>query len=297
MVLVAGALLGRMNFHAWILFVPLWLTFSYTICAFSIWSPRGWLFKIGLIDYSVALSSTFLRGSLVSSRHIACVITIMHVGPRAMKDRERFLPNNIVLMLAWAGLVWIGWSGFNGGDPYTASVDASLVVLNTHVCTTMSLITWLFLDILFFGKPSVIGATQGMITGLVCITPTADTILGGQDSQHYIGLAYGIFMGRPKEGFRQMGVQLLGIAFVLVLNVSITCTVCRLVNVIVPLRLHEDELQVGDDAVHGEVAYALWSDGEKLETTTANEPFSFTFQKNHEWPTVELKSSSEIQLE
>lgn len=100
----------------------------------------------------------------------------MQVGPRAVKDRERFPPNNILLMLAGAGLLWMGWSGFNGGDPYAASIDASLAVLNTHVCTAMSLLTWLFLDILFFGKPSVIGATQGMITGLVCNTPAAGTI-------------------------------------------------------------------------------------------------------------------------
>jgi Amt family ammonium transporter len=72
-------------------------------------------------------------------------------------------------MLAGAGLLWMGWSGFNGG----VSTDASLAVLNTHVCTATSLLTWLLLDILFFGKPSVIGATQGMITGLVCITPAA----------------------------------------------------------------------------------------------------------------------------
>jgi len=91
----------------------------------------------------------------------------MQVGPRAVKDRERFPPNNILLM---------AYHGFNGGDPYAASIDASLAVLNTHVCTAMSLLTWLFLDILFFGKPSVIGATQGMITGLVCNTPAAGTI-------------------------------------------------------------------------------------------------------------------------
>lgn len=68
-----------------------------------------------------------------------------------------------------------GMAGFNGGDPYTVSTDVSLAVLNTHVCTATSLLTWLPLDILFFGKPSVIGATQGMITGLVCITPAAGT--------------------------------------------------------------------------------------------------------------------------
>ncbi|TKY52675.1 Ammonium transporter 3 member 1 [Spatholobus suberectus] len=352
LILIAGALLGRMNFHAWMLFVPLWLTFSYTICAFSIWSTGGWLFKMGLIDYSGGFVIHLSSG--VAGFTAAC-----WVGPRAMKDRERFPPNNILLMLAGAGLLWMGWTGFNGGDPYTASIDASLAILNTHVCTAMSLLTWLSLDILFFGKPSVIGATQGMITGLVCITPAAGVVqgwaaiimgvmsgsipwytmmvlhkeirllklvddtmavfhthavagcLGGilagffadpklcrlfyqvQDWQHYTGLGYGIFTGRAKAGFRQMGVQLLGIVFVILLNVVTTTIVCRLVKIIVPLRLHEDDLQVGDDAVHGEVAYALWGDGEKLET--ANE--ALTFEKNHEWPTVELETSSDAQLE
>lgn len=76
-------------------------------------------------------------------------------------------------MLAGAGLLWMGWSGFNGGGPYAANIDASLAVLNTHVCTATSLLVWLFLDVFFFEKPSVIGAVQGMITGLVCITPAA----------------------------------------------------------------------------------------------------------------------------
>lgn len=97
----------------------------------------------------------------------------MQVGPRLTKDRQSFPPNNILLMLAGAGLLWMGWTGFNGGDPYAASIDASLAALNTHVCAATSLLTWLILDVVFFGKPSVIGAVQGMITGLVCITPAA----------------------------------------------------------------------------------------------------------------------------
>ncbi|KAJ1385534.1 Blood group Rhesus C/E/D polypeptide [Sesbania bispinosa] len=352
LILIAGALLGRMNFYAWMLFVPLWVTFSYTICAFSIWSTNGWLFKMGLIDYSGGFVIHLSSG--VAGFTAAC-----WVGPRAIKDRERFPPNNILLMLAGAGLLWMGWTGFNGGDPYTVSIDASLAVLNTHVCTAMSLLTWLLLDILFFGKPSVIGATQGMITGLVCITPAAGVVqgwaailmgmmsgsipwytmmvlhkeirvlkqvddtmaifhthavagcLGGilagffadpklcrlfyqvPDWQHYTGLAYGIMGGRAKAGFKQMGVQLLGIVFVILLNVTITSIVCLLVRMIVPLRLSEDELQIGDDAVHGEVAYALWGDGQKLETV--NEILAF--ERNHEWPNVELKTSSEVQLE
>lgn len=98
---------------------------------------------------------------------------MVQVGPRLNKDRERFPPNNLLLMLAGAGLLWMGWTGFNGGDPYSAGIDASLAVLNTHACTATSLLTWVFLDVIFFKKPSVIGAVQGMITGLVCITPAA----------------------------------------------------------------------------------------------------------------------------
>ncbi|KAK7393489.1 hypothetical protein VNO78_22047 [Psophocarpus tetragonolobus] len=68
----------------------------------------------------------------------------------------------------------MGWTGFNGGDPYAATIDASLAFLNTHVCMAMSLLTWLFLDILFFSH----WATQGVITGLVCITPAAGVVQG-----------------------------------------------------------------------------------------------------------------------
>jgi ammonia channel protein AmtB len=95
------------------------------------------------------------------------------VGPRAQKDRERFPPNNILFTLTGAGLLWMGWAGFNGGGPYAANVVASMSVLNTNICTAMSLLVWTCLDVVFFKKPSVVGAVQGMITGLVCITPAA----------------------------------------------------------------------------------------------------------------------------
>jgi len=97
----------------------------------------------------------------------------VQVGPRLTKDRQSFPPNNINLMLFGAGLLWMGWTGFNGGDPFVAGVDASLAVLNTHICAATSLLTWLALDVIFFRKASVIGVVQGMVTGLVCITPAA----------------------------------------------------------------------------------------------------------------------------
>lgn len=170
-ILVGGSLLGRMNFRAWMLFVPLWLTFSYTIVAFSIWCPDGWLAEMGIIDFSGGYVIHLSAG-------IAGFTAAYWVGPRAESDREVSQPNNIILMLAGAGLLWMGWSGFNGGGPFSASTIASLAILNTHVCTATSLLTWIFLDTFFVGKPSVLGAIQGMITGLVCITPGAGVVQG-----------------------------------------------------------------------------------------------------------------------
>jgi Amt family ammonium transporter len=81
-------------------------------------------------------------------------------------------------MLVGAGILWTGWNGFNGGDPYSANADAGAAVLNTNICTAMSVLIWTLLDITFFKKPAVIGAVQGMITGLVAITPAAGVIAG-----------------------------------------------------------------------------------------------------------------------
>lgn len=334
LVLIAGALLGRMNFHAWMIFVPLWLTFSYTISAYSIWYPDGWLSKMGIID--------FAGGYVI---HVASGVSgftaAYWVGPRSIKDRETFIPNNILSMLTGVGFVWIGWTGFNGGAPFVASTDASLAILNTHICTATSLLTWLILDIIFFKKPSVLGATQGIITGLVCITPGAgvvqgwaaiimgllsgsipwytmmilqkkspllmkvdDTLgvlhthaiagmLGGiltgifaepklsrifylvENWQHYIGFAYGIQSGRFGAGLKQLGIQILGLVFVICLNVVMTTLICLLIKVVVPLRLDEEALHMGDDSVHGEEAYALYGDGEKRENFKENTVYGF----------------------
>ncbi|KAL6007679.1 Ammonium transporter [Asimina triloba] len=168
LIILAGSLLGRMNIRAWMAFVPLWLTFSYTVGAFSLWGG-GFLFHWGVVDYSGGYVIHLSSG-------IAGFVAAYWVGPRSTKDRERFPPNNVLLMMTGAGLLWMGWTGFNGGDPYSANVDSSMAVLNTHICASTSLLMWTCLDVIFFKKPSVIGAVQGMITGLVCITPGAEYI-------------------------------------------------------------------------------------------------------------------------
>ncbi|KAE8705541.1 Ammonium transporter 3 member 3 [Hibiscus syriacus] len=197
---------------------------------------------------------------------------------------------------------------------------------SSHVCTATSLLTWLLLDCIFFGKPSVLGAIQGMITGLVFITPAAGVVqcweaiimgtvsesvpwyttmvlhnkvkllksvddpiaifhthavAGGlgsiltgffavpklcrlfymvTDWEKYIDLVYGLQNGRTSAGFKQMGIQIAAMGFVIVLNVVMTSIICWFVGLIVPLRLTDEELEDGDDAVHGEQAFALWHD-------------------------------------
>lgn len=164
-VLLAGALLGRMNFVAWMVFVPLWLTFSYCVGAFSIWGG-GFLYNLGVLDYSGGYVIHLSSGT-------AGFVAAFWVGPRIQRDRDYFPPNNILLAMIGAGILWCGWNGFNGGDPYTASPDAGVAVLNTNLCTALSFLTWMGLDYLYFKKPSLVGAVQGEITGLVAITPAA----------------------------------------------------------------------------------------------------------------------------
>lgn len=169
-VLIAGALLGRMNFMAWMIFVPLWLTLSYTVGAFSLWGG-GFLFQMGVIDYSGGYVIHVSSGT-------AGFTAAYWVGPRHPIDRFDFRPNNVLLALVGVGILWIGWNGFNGGDPYSASPDAGAAVLNTNLCTAVSMLTWTCFDLIFFKKPSVIGAVQGIITGLVAITPAAGVVAG-----------------------------------------------------------------------------------------------------------------------
>lgn len=76
-------------------------------------------------------------------------------------------------MLGGAGFLWLGWTGFNGGSPLVAGPIAALAIVNTHLCAATSLLVWVSLDMIVYKKSSVIGAVQGMITGLVCITPGA----------------------------------------------------------------------------------------------------------------------------
>jgi Amt family ammonium transporter len=313
MILLAGSVLGRMNIKAWMAFVPLWLIFSYTVGAFSLWGG-GFLYQWGVIDYSGGFVIHLASG-------ISGFTAAYWVGPRLKSDRERFPPNNVLLMLAGAGLLWMGWSGFNGGAPYAANIGSSIAVLNTNISAATSLLVWTTLDVLYFGKPSVIGAVQGMMTGLVCITPGAGVvqswaaivmgILGGSvpwvsmmilhkksiilqkvddtlavfHTHAVAGLLGSLLTGLLAEpvlcrlvltkdtrgafyggnGGMQFVKQIVAAFFVIAWNATSTTIICLTIRLFIPLRMSDEQLVIGDDAVHGEEAYALWGDGERYD--------------------------------
>src|SRR5215475_12133488 len=312
-IILAGSLLGRMNFTAWMIFCPVWMTLVYTVGAFSLWGG-GWLAAMGVADFSGGYVIHLAAGT---SGFVAAAV----IGPRLQADRDNFPPNSLLVTLIGAGILWLGWNGFNGGDPYFANADAGAAVLNTNTATAVALLVWTLMDKMAYGKPSVLGAVNGMIAGLVAITPAAgyvdgwgaiiigvcagiipwasmnwlqktklmmkadDTlsvlsthgvadltggllvgILGNPDMLQYIGTekeAPGVAVtGWLYGNAPQLLLQAEGAAFIIVYNVIATFIILKIISFIVPLRMDDATLKVGDDAVHGETAYAIGVEGE-----------------------------------
>jgi ammonium transporter, Amt family len=175
--LFLGSVVGRINFKVWLIFVPLWSTFAYSVNAFLVWGGGFWaqphtgvssLFSTGTLDYSGGYVIHLAAGT---SGFVAAAV----IGPRLVRDRERAVPNNLPIAAVGAGILWLGWNGFNGGDPYFAGANASLAVLNTNLATAVALLTWVVWDVFASRerKPTLLGGINGMISGLVAITPAA----------------------------------------------------------------------------------------------------------------------------
>jgi Amt family ammonium transporter len=167
-----GSVIGRMSFKAWLIVVPLWTTLVYSVDAFMLWGGGFWA-GMGAVDYS---GGYVIHLSAGTAGFVAAAV----IGPRLKKDREHGAPNNLLLCATGAGILWLGWNGFNGGDPYFAGADAAMAVVNTNLATALALLTWLLMDMFFSPskKPTLLGAINGMIVGLVTITPAAGYVNG-----------------------------------------------------------------------------------------------------------------------
>ena len=179
--LLAGAVLGRMNFKAWIIFVPLWSTLVYSVNAFWMWGG-GWLAQLGAVDYSGGYVIHVAAG-------VSGFVAAWVIGPRLKRDRENFSANNMLFALLGAGILWLGWNGFNGGDPYFANADASAAVLNTNIAAAAAMLVWMIFDVFARERANLTGAINGIVAGLVAITPAAGYVNG--EGAIFIGLAAG----------------------------------------------------------------------------------------------------------
>ncbi len=170
--LFLGSVLGRIKFSAWCLLVPLWSTFVYGVDAFMLWGG-GYLAQEGALDFS---GGYVIHMSAGVSGFVAAWV----LGPRLLRDRQHALPNNLVMAAVGAGILWLGWNGFNGGDPYYAGVDAAAAVVNTNIATATGVVVWMALDAWLSKakKPTFLGGVNGMICGLVGITPCAGWVNG-----------------------------------------------------------------------------------------------------------------------
>jgi Amt family ammonium transporter len=171
-ILFIGSVLGRISFKVWLIFVPLWITFAYAVNAFLLWGGGYWAQK-GALDFSGGYVIHLAAG--VSGFTAAAI-----VGPRLKRDREKAVPNNLMFVAVGAGILWLGWNGFNGGDPYFAGADAGAAVVNTNLATAVAMMTWILLDMFISKekKPTFLGGLNGMICGLVGITPAAGYVNG-----------------------------------------------------------------------------------------------------------------------
>jgi Amt family ammonium transporter len=305
-ILMLGSVLGRINFKAWIPFVLLWITFVYTVNAFLIWGG-GYFAAHGALDYSGGYVIHLAAG-------ISGFVAAAVIGPRLQRDREVDAPNNLLMVAAGAGLLWLGWNGFNGGDSYYAGANASAAVLNTNLCTAVAMLVWIAWDYIFRDKPSLIGSVNGMITGLVAITPAAgfvngygaivigvvastivwmairflsrapvfrnvDDTLGVIYTHGIAGLTGGLlvgvladpnvveyigihgsenlpgFAGAIHGSWKLLRWQAEAAVFVIVFSGVVTFVLLKLVGIFVPLRLSDEELEIGDHAIHGNEVY------------------------------------------
>ena len=170
--LFMGSVLGRIKFSAWCLLVPLWSTFVYAINAFLLWGG-GYFAQEGALDFSGGFVIHMSAG-------VSGFVAAWLLGPRLARDRRHAIPNNLVMAAVGAGILWLGWNGFNGGDPYYAGADAAAAVVNTNLATAVGVLTWMGMDAWLSRqrKPTFLGGVNGMICGLVGITPCAGWVNG-----------------------------------------------------------------------------------------------------------------------
>ncbi len=160
--LIIGGFAERMKFSAVLLFSAAWLLVVYVPITHWVWGG-GWLGSMGLYD--------FAGGTVVHiTAGVAALVAALVLGPRKGFGTAAMTPHNLTLTVTGAGMLWVGWFGFNGGSALASSGDAGMAMLVTHIAAAAGAMTWMFIEWIKYGKPSALGTVTGIIAGLGTIT-------------------------------------------------------------------------------------------------------------------------------
>jgi Amt family ammonium transporter len=304
--LISGAIVERMNFKAYLLFISIWSIVVYAPLAHWVWGG-GWLADMGAWD--------FAGGTVVHvNAGVAALVAALVVGKRSDFGSTSILPHNVPTVLLGAGLLWFGWFGFNAGSALAASPIAGLAFVTTMLAPAATLVVWTFLDIMRSGKPTAVGCATAIVVGLVAITPAAGFIspmnallLGGIAAvPSYFGLIIraktslddsldvvaahgvggtvgailtgvfaqkslnGVFDGALYGNVAQVGIQAAAVATAIVYSGAVSFVLLKLISLFMPLRATvQDEATGLDITQHGEEAYLHTGGFEAVERVPA----------------------------
>lgn len=180
--LMVGAFAERMKFSAMLIFSAIWMLVVYAPVTHWVWGG-GWLANLGLLDFAggTVVHITAGAGALVAA---------LVIGNRKGFPGTPMLPHNLTLTVTGAGMLWVGWFGFNAGSALAANGDAAMAMLVTHISASAGALTWMTVEWVRFGKPSVLGIVTGMVAGLGTITPASGFV--GPAGALVIGISAGI---------------------------------------------------------------------------------------------------------
>ena len=179
--LIVGGFAERMRFSSVLIFSTLWLLLVYAPICHWVWGG-GWLGELGLLDFAGGTVVHITAGT-------AAVVAAIVVGSRRGFPQQNMVPHNMTLTVAGAGMLWVGWFGFNGGSALASNGDAAMAITVTHISAAAGAFTWMVAEWIRYGKPSALGAVTGMVAGLGTITPASGFV--GPAGALVIGIAAG----------------------------------------------------------------------------------------------------------
>ena len=169
--LITGAIADRMRFSAWVWFLGLWSILVYSPVAHWVFSPSGFLFDMGALD--------FAGGTVVHiNAGIAALVAVLVLGKRKGWPGKPMPPHSLPLTLLGTGILWFGWFGFNAGSALGANFLSGQALMNTHLAASAAMLSWLVVEKLKGGHATTLGAASGAVAGLVAITPCAGFVGG-----------------------------------------------------------------------------------------------------------------------